>query len=67
MPSAAISREARPSMRPPSQRIWPERSGCSPHTALSSEVLPAPFGPTMAVMDPRSTRTVAPFTARALP
>ena len=43
----------------PSARLtatWPSSSGCSPATARSSVVLPAPFGPTMAVRLPGAKR-----------
>ena len=62
-----ISRSASVSIRPPRKRICPARMAWSPETALRRLVLPAPFGPTIAVMEPSVTRTVAPLTARALP
>ncbi len=67
MPSAAISRSASPSILRPRKWMAPARRGWSPEIALSRLVFPAPLGPTIAVIEASWTRTVAPFTARALP
>src|SRR5579859_6484983 len=63
MPLRAITCGGRPNIDLPSNSIAPWSGLMKPVARLNSVVLPAPFGPISAVIDPRSTSKVAPSTA----
>ena len=54
-------------MSRPSKRTRPERARTSPETVRRSEVLPAPFAPSTAMMLPCGTVRETPSTARTGP
>jgi len=61
IPSALISRGARPVMSRPSSRTAPRLGRRMPATTLRSVDLPAPFGPMMPTISPRSTERSTPL------
>ena len=62
-----MSSTATPSRSSPSRRTWPALGRSSPEIVRSSEVLPAPFAPSTAVMLPPRTVSETPSTARTGP
>src|SRR5882762_10342223 len=58
---------ARPNTDWPSSSIAPRSGLMNPVARLNTVVLPAPFGPMSAVIEPRATSNVAPSTARSPP
>src|SRR2546428_5504116 len=66
-PSFATRYGASPVMSRPSRVIRPRWGRYSPETAFRSEVFPAPFGPMMAKISPRSTSMETPASATTPP
>src|SRR5258708_34181612 len=66
-PRCPIWKLGRPEMTAPSKTIEPIRHFSAPATRLTSVVLPAPFGPMRAVIDPRLTEKGHPTTALSPP
>src|SRR5687767_191679 len=61
MPISSSWRGFRLVMSRPSNTTRPARAGSSPNTVLNTVDLPAPFGPMMVVMAPRSACRLVPF------
>src|SRR6185436_3669935 len=61
MPSSSSLRGARLVTSRPSNSTRPARAGSSPNTVLNTVDLPAPLGPMMVVIAPRSARRLVPF------
>src|SRR6266508_181873 len=66
-PRAAMSYGARPSIRSPSSRISPLRTGRSPVSARIKVDLPAPLGPTSATNSPVRTSSENPWSTSRSP
>src|SRR5918999_5226490 len=66
-PRPAIACGAFPSIRSPRNRISPRSGRWKPEITLKSVVLPAPFGPIRAVIEPCPTSSVAPSSAAMPP
>ena len=64
-PRRTIAAGVAPVTSSPSTRTRPDGGRITPHTAFSSELLPAPFGPINATRSPRAERSDTPSTATA--
>ena len=62
-PADAIWCGFMPTRSSPSKKAWPRSAGIRPVSRLNNVVLPAPFGPMMALRRPLSNATSTPSTA----
>src|ERR1700748_3615953 len=65
MPRRQTSSGGSPSMRPPWNAMAPSSGANTPAIRLNSVVLPAPFGPITAKIEPCGTEKLTPATARS--